>query len=85
MAGRYPAIITEVRGIGLMLGLKCAIDNGAFVEHLLKEGLLTVMTGAGALVPIDGVPGGRPEPAASAAARSAPWTRWPAPPASTGP
>ena len=42
LAGRYPAIITEVRGIGLMLGLKCAIDNGAFVEHLLKEGLLAV-------------------------------------------
>jgi acetylornithine/N-succinyldiaminopimelate aminotransferase len=42
LAARYPAVITEVRGAGLMLGLKCAIDNGTVVEHLLKEGLLAV-------------------------------------------
>ncbi len=42
LAGCYPAVFSEVRGTGLMLGLKCAIDNGVVVEHLLKEGLLTV-------------------------------------------
>jgi acetylornithine/N-succinyldiaminopimelate aminotransferase len=42
LAGRFPGVITEVRGAGLMLGLKCATGNAAFVEHLLKEGLLAV-------------------------------------------
>ncbi len=42
LASRYPAIISEVRGAGLMLGLKCAIDNMVLVEHLLEEGLLAV-------------------------------------------
>jgi acetylornithine/N-succinyldiaminopimelate aminotransferase len=42
LVGRYPSLIAEVRGVGLMLGLKCEIDNGMVVEHLLKEGLLTV-------------------------------------------
>jgi acetylornithine/N-succinyldiaminopimelate aminotransferase len=42
LVGRYPSLIAEVRGAGLMLGLKCVIDNGMVVEHLLKEGLLTV-------------------------------------------
>jgi acetylornithine/N-succinyldiaminopimelate aminotransferase len=42
LAGRFPEVISEVRGAGLMLGLKCAIDNASLVEHLLKDGLLAV-------------------------------------------
>ena len=42
LAGRFPRVIAEVRGAGLMLGLKCATDNGVLVEHLLEEGLLVV-------------------------------------------
>jgi acetylornithine/N-succinyldiaminopimelate aminotransferase len=42
LAARYPAVMTEVRGAGLMLGLKCAIENGIVVEQLLQEGLLAV-------------------------------------------
>ena len=42
LAGRFPGVIVEVRGAGLMLGLKCASDNAVLVEHLLKEGLLAV-------------------------------------------
>lgn len=42
LAGRYPTVLSEVRGTGLMLGLKCVMDSGAVVEHLFKEGLLTV-------------------------------------------
>jgi acetylornithine/N-succinyldiaminopimelate aminotransferase len=42
LAARYPAVMTEVRGAGLMLGFKCAIENGTVVEHLLREGLLAV-------------------------------------------
>ena len=42
LAGRYPAVIEEVRGAGLMLGLKCGPPNGALIEALRAEGLLTV-------------------------------------------
>lgn len=35
-------LFTEVRGLGLMLGLKLAIDSRAFVAHLRTHGLLTV-------------------------------------------
>lgn len=42
LADRFPGIIGEVRGIGLMLGLKCLIPNRELVERLLVAGLLTV-------------------------------------------
>jgi acetylornithine/N-succinyldiaminopimelate aminotransferase len=35
-------VIAEVRGIGLMLGLKCAVTNTDLVAKLREEGLLTV-------------------------------------------
>ncbi len=42
LVGRYPTVMSEVRGTGLMLGLRCVVDNGTLVEHLFKEGLLAV-------------------------------------------
>lgn len=42
LPARYPGAIAEVRGHGLMLGLKCVQPNRAVVEHLLAQGLLTV-------------------------------------------
>jgi acetylornithine/N-succinyldiaminopimelate aminotransferase len=42
LAGRFPGVIAEIRGAGLMLGLKCASDNAVLVEQLLREGLLAV-------------------------------------------
>ncbi len=47
IAEKYPAIIDEVRGLGLMVGLhiKADIPNGVFVGELTELGLLTVPAG----------------------------------------
>jgi acetylornithine/N-succinyldiaminopimelate aminotransferase len=42
IARRFPAAIAGLRGQGLMQGLKCAVPNGAMVDALRAEGLLTV-------------------------------------------
>lgn len=42
LQSHYPNIIEEVRGTGLMLGLKLAQPNGAFVLAAREAGLLTV-------------------------------------------
>jgi acetylornithine/N-succinyldiaminopimelate aminotransferase len=42
---RYPSIIAEVRGEGLLLGLRCVIPNGQLVDALRDEHLLTVGAG----------------------------------------
>ncbi len=41
---RHPAVLAEVRGRGLMIGLRCAVavENKALVRSLLERGLLTV-------------------------------------------
>lgn len=39
---RYPEVIAEVRGAGLMIGLKCAVDSGRFVSALMDNHMLTV-------------------------------------------
>lgn len=39
---RYPEVIAEVRGAGLMIGLKCAVDSGRFVATLMDNNMLTV-------------------------------------------
>ena len=44
----YPRIFGEVRGCGLMVGLKCVGEDGAnkdFVERLMEGGLLAVPAG----------------------------------------
>ena len=39
---KYPNIISEVRGIGYLIGLKLKIDQTKFIEHLTKNKLLTI-------------------------------------------
>ncbi len=39
---RYPEVIAEVRGAGLMLGLKCVVDAGRFTKALMDNNMLTV-------------------------------------------
>ncbi|MPZ08873.1 MAG: aminotransferase class III-fold pyridoxal phosphate-dependent enzyme [Kiloniellaceae bacterium] len=42
LASRFPHVIAEVRGVGLMIGLKCVVTNTDLVARLREEGLLTV-------------------------------------------
>ena len=42
---RHPSIFTDVRGAGLMLGLKCVVPNTEMVNRLREAGLLTVGAG----------------------------------------
>jgi acetylornithine/N-succinyldiaminopimelate aminotransferase len=42
---RYPSVIAEVRGEGLLLGLRCVIPNGQLVDALRDEHLLAVAAG----------------------------------------
>jgi acetylornithine/N-succinyldiaminopimelate aminotransferase len=42
---RYPSIIAEVRGEGLLLGLRCHGPNGDLVNALREEKMLTVAAG----------------------------------------
>jgi acetylornithine/N-succinyldiaminopimelate aminotransferase len=42
---RFPAIFEEVRGLGLMAGLKCRVTNTDLVNRLFEEGLLSVSAG----------------------------------------
>jgi acetylornithine/N-succinyldiaminopimelate aminotransferase len=46
---RHPAILVDVRGAGLMLGLKCAVPNTDMVNRLREAGLLTVGAGDNAV------------------------------------
>ena len=39
---KYPKIIEEVRGIGLIKGLKLLVNNSKFIEKLMKNKMLTV-------------------------------------------
>ncbi|MGE5545603.1 MAG: aspartate aminotransferase family protein [Solirubrobacterales bacterium] len=45
VCGRFPAAIEEVRGLGMMIGLKCRIPNTELSARLLANGLLTVGAG----------------------------------------
>src|SRR3546814_11786379 len=42
LATRFPHVIAEIRGAGLLLGLKCVVTNTALLARLRAEGLLTV-------------------------------------------
>ncbi len=42
---RHPNVITEVRGEGLLLGLRAAVPSGQLVDELRAEKLLTVAAG----------------------------------------
>ena len=45
VCAQYPSVIQEVRGVGLMLGLKCVIPNTDLMTKLRDNGLLTVGAG----------------------------------------
>jgi acetylornithine/N-succinyldiaminopimelate aminotransferase len=45
ISDRYPEVISEVRGRGLLIGLKCAVPNTTMVQALRDEHLLTVGAG----------------------------------------
>ena len=38
----YPNIIKEVRGMGLLIGLKLSVDQSDFINKLLKNNMLTI-------------------------------------------
>jgi acetylornithine/N-succinyldiaminopimelate aminotransferase len=42
---RYPSVIADVRGEGLLLGLSCVVPNGDMVTALRAEKLLTIAAG----------------------------------------
>lgn len=41
VAARHPGVIGEVRGLGLMLGLRCLVPKEALMDALLRHGLLS--------------------------------------------
>ena len=45
LADRYPDVIEEVRGEGLLIGLKAAVPNGELVASLREHGMLTAPAG----------------------------------------
>ena len=45
LVASYPGVFAEVRGMGLMLGLKCVISNRTVVSKLLERGLLSIPAG----------------------------------------
>lgn len=45
LVSAYPGVFSEVRGRGLMLGLKCQVPNGDVVAKLIDHGMLTVVAG----------------------------------------
>lgn len=42
LVARYPEVFSEVRGAGLLIGLRCVVPNGEMVAKLREQGLLTV-------------------------------------------
>jgi acetylornithine/N-succinyldiaminopimelate aminotransferase len=42
---RHPSVIAEVRGEGLLIGLKTVVPNGEFIDALRAEKLLSVAAG----------------------------------------
>jgi len=45
LADQYPRVIEEVRGEGLMLGLKCRVPNGDLVKACAAEHVLVIAAG----------------------------------------
>ncbi len=49
LVAQHGGVFTEVRGTGLLLGLKCAVPNGDVQTQALKAGLLSVAAGENVL------------------------------------
>jgi acetylornithine/N-succinyldiaminopimelate aminotransferase len=45
VVAKHPKVFAELRGQGLMLGLKCLVPNGEVVAKFMAHGLLTVVAG----------------------------------------
>ena len=45
IAAKHPSVIEEVRGAGLLIGLKCVVPAGDMVNKLFDLGMLTVPAG----------------------------------------
>ena len=45
LVNRFPNIISGVRGIGLMIGIECVMNNELLIKSLINEKLLTVRAG----------------------------------------
>tara|TARA_B100000900_G_C20543470_1_gene701522 strand:- start:57 stop:1223 length:1167 start_codon:yes stop_codon:yes gene_type:complete len=39
---KYPSVLAEVRGLGLMIGVKCNVENNLLANKLYENGVLTV-------------------------------------------
>ena len=39
---KYPKIIGEIRGIGLIKGIRTIVDNTKFIKKLMEQKMLTV-------------------------------------------
>jgi acetylornithine/N-succinyldiaminopimelate aminotransferase len=42
---KYPSVFAELRGAGMILGLRCVVPNGDVIARLQEQGLLTVSAG----------------------------------------
>ena len=49
LVAAYPMLFAELRGAGLLLGIRCHVPAGDFVAALRKEGLLTLVAGENVL------------------------------------
>jgi acetylornithine/N-succinyldiaminopimelate aminotransferase len=45
LVARYPAVLAEVRGAGLLLGLRCQVANTELLDAIRAEGLLAATAG----------------------------------------
>ena len=45
LVAAHPAVLAEVRGSGLMLGLKCVGENAALIAELNANGMLAIAAG----------------------------------------
>jgi acetylornithine/N-succinyldiaminopimelate aminotransferase len=45
LVAKYPKVFAEVRGAGLLLGLRCVPPNTEIIDKLIENGLLTVGAG----------------------------------------
>ena len=45
VVAKYPQVLEDVRGQGLMVGMRCAVENGLLVDKMIEHGVLTVPAG----------------------------------------
>jgi len=45
VVAKHPTVLTEVRGQGLMVGMRCAVENNILVGKMIDNGVLTVPAG----------------------------------------